>query len=161
MKNAIGPISILGEPEVGKTLIIRDNGMKDPDGINHASKEYLWFLDGDPLPFAKSQQLIVSPEMQGATLSAGVRFFDKNGSPEFLKTGPRSEKHVPYQDDRMKALRALYRYLLKREPDRAGIIFWSDFLKKLERQKVPYALARVIEHFMSSDSFQNEIKKLK
>ena len=153
MKNATGPISILGKPAPGQTLIIRGNGASDPDGIYNSTVQYQWFLN-DKI-YSAGQTVKVTEDVQGAILTAAMTFEDLKGNPEKLTT----TKSVPYTEPRLKTLNVLYTYLLKREPDDAGLRFWADYLEKLESENTPYALAVVIEAFMSSDSYKNETKE--
>lgn len=159
-QNAIGPLTILGTPKVGNELIIRDNSIKDPEGIVVSSKEYKWYLNGVQIENYYGRTLEIKEDMQGSFISASLTYKDEQGNTEFVEVSEASQKLVPYEDERLQTIDVLYTYLLKRKPDYAGLKFWADYLKKLEDSKHPLALGKVVTEFMSSDSYKKEISKL-
>lgn len=110
-QNARGPLSILGDPQVGNTLIARDNAIIDQDGIDYSTLVYSWYANGTLIEGENKQTLVITENLQGKTIAARVDFKDNKGNAEFVETSERSEKKVEYATDQLRTLNVLYTYL--------------------------------------------------
>jgi hypothetical protein len=157
-----GPVGILGDEDdsfkLGKMLVARTSGVSDADGIDYSTVGLQWLRNGIDIPGATNTSYIVSEEDQRAYLSVRLTYKDKRGNLESVTS--KSTRRVP--EPRYDTLYVLYKYLLNREPDHEGLVFWADkVLRVLESQNNPLALAKTIEAFQSSENYIREVSRLK
>mgnify|MGYP006286516801 FL=1 len=88
-----GPMMILGDAEVGETLIARPNGISDADGINYSSATFQWLRDGEPISGATGQSYEVTNADRGSQISVEWSYRDNGGTRETVVSEP--EPPVP------------------------------------------------------------------
>ena len=159
---AYGILAILGGDDgiadVGATLRAKTGGVRDDDGIDWTGPiAFQWLRDGDVIEGATGATYSVAEIDRGADISLLYRFTDRAGHTEEIE----ANNPIAIMGVWMITLRVLYTFLLKREPDRAGLIHWARVL----RQRAPEgasmaqrgaALLWVITRFISSPGFKRE-----
>lgn len=149
-----GPVVILGTPKVNNLLLARTGGVVDyaKHGLP-LSESFQWYRDGEPIKGATEQRYTVQDKDAGKEIT--VEYFFRVGSGRYSVS---SEPEIIFEV-RQDTLKVLYWYLLEREPDRSGIVFWANYMAKLENKgwSRAKALREVIRAFTTSDSYKKEV----
>lgn len=129
-----GPLVILGDTddtaEVGAQLVARASSVRDADGIPWGQEQYQWLRDGEAIEGATGKLYTVTEDDAGHRLSARMTYRDGGGTIEEVEAVPEEVVRVSAGGDEIRdAMRALYRLILGREPDDAGLRFWLGHLE--------------------------------
>ncbi|MGC1505996.1 MAG: DUF4214 domain-containing protein [Sulfitobacter sp.] len=89
-----GDLVILGDAEMGETLVARPNSLRDVDGINYTTEKFQWFREDAEIFGATSQTYVVTAADQGTRISVEYSYIDGGGTHEIEYSKPKPT--VPY-----------------------------------------------------------------
>lgn len=156
------PVQILNNGKsvalIGDKLVLRTGGLSYRVGRDWSVPAQIkWYRDGEAIPESNTSTYQVTEADLDKKITVSFTFQEIDGT----KATVFNREPMIGTDARRETLACLYSYLLKRDPDRAGLIFWADYLAQLEEAEDPMALTKVIEAYQSSDDYKAEMRKLR
>lgn len=122
--NMFGPLAVLGDVEVGKTLIARTSSVvPNYKDLEQGSEGFQWLRDGEPIKGETLRTYTISENDEGSAISLAYTF-RAYGEDQQVISDP---KFV--LDPVSEALAAIYFLLFDREPDEAGKKFYTNLYK--------------------------------
>lgn len=161
MSALTGILSILGSDGgiafPGATLLARTGDIRHPDGINHGEAiRYQWLRDGGEIIGAQKAALAPSRAMIGSEISVRCTFTTMRG--EILSI--EAAQPIFVSSSRHEFIRALYWHQLRRAPALDGLRFWADELRRMEEEKDPKALEKLMAAFKGSKQYAEEPNRI-
>lgn len=86
----VGPMGILGTPNVGNTLTARPNAIKDEDGINYSTARFQWMRDGEAILGATGQTYVLTFADLNKQISVSYSYTDYGGTRETVTSDGRT-----------------------------------------------------------------------